>query len=153
MVKALKHAVVGLAMGLTASLVYAHGDVTPQVVDVSTLPPLGDDFKDENPYRGNKEAIKIGASAFNQNCARCHGLAAVSGGISPDLRKLDIDADTDQYFRDSVLAGKVRNGITYMPPFAAVFSQEAIWAIKSYIECRKPSLDDESKGNDCGDGH
>jgi mono/diheme cytochrome c family protein len=31
----------------------------------------------------NKLALKIGASAYNQNCARCHGLEAVTGGIAP----------------------------------------------------------------------
>ncbi len=61
-----------------------------------------------NPYRGNKDAIRIGDSAFNQNCARCHGLGGVSGGIAPDLRLLDInDDDTDEFF-----IGKVRNGVT-----------------------------------------
>ena len=38
------------------------------------------------------DAIKIGGSAYGQNCARCHGLGAVSGGIAPDLRLLPTDA-------------------------------------------------------------
>lgn len=115
---------------------HAHGDVTPQAVDVSTLKPLGDQKRDENPYRGDKEAIRIGTSAYNQNCARCHGLEAISGGIAPDLRKLDIDKETDIYFRDSVLRGKVRNGAVYMPPFEGILSQEAIWSIRSYLDTR-----------------
>ncbi|HEX5486012.1 MAG TPA: cytochrome c-550 PedF [Limnobacter sp.] len=132
-------------------LVYSHGDVTPQAVDVSTLPKLGDTMLDKNPFAGNKEAIRVGASAYNQNCARCHGLEVISGGIAPDLRKLNMDceglanpkkkaqciADMDVYFRNSVLGGKVVDGRVYMPSFAAVFSQEAIWAIRSYIETRK----------------
>ncbi len=55
------------------------------------LPVLGDKWRDENPYRTNALAQKIGASAYGQNCARCHGLEAVSGGIAPDLRQLDRD--------------------------------------------------------------
>lgn len=121
---------------LLAPLAHAHGDVTPQAVDVSTLKPLGEQKRDENPYRGDKEAIRIGTSAYNQNCARCHGLEAISGGIAPDLRKLDIDKETDIYFRDSVLRGKVRNGAVYMPPFEGILSQEAIWAIRSYLDTR-----------------
>lgn len=116
--------------------VHAHGDVTPQAVDISSLPPLGEAVREENPYRGNKEAIRIGTSAYNQNCARCHGLEAISGGIAPDLRKLDIDKETDKYFLQSVLRGKVRNGAVYMPPFEGIFPQEAIWAIRSYIDTR-----------------
>lgn len=121
---------------LASGSAHAHGDVTPQAVDVSTLPPLGSDKRDENPYRGNQEAIRVGTSAFNQNCARCHGLEAISGGIAPDLRNLESDKETDQYFLQSVLRGKVRNGAVYMPPFEGILQQEAIWAIRSYIDIR-----------------
>jgi cytochrome c-550 PedF len=127
-----------IALGsMTTMRVEAHGDVVPQAVDVSTLKPVGSEWLKENPYRGDKEAIRIGSSAYNQNCARCHGLEAVSGGIAPDLRKLDLDPDTDVYYRDSVRRGKIRNGVTYMPPFEGVLSQEAIWAIKAYLETRR----------------
>lgn len=118
----------------------AHGEVSAQLVDTSTLPKLDSDLVLPNPYRGNKEAIRIGSSAYNQNCARCHGLEVESGGIAPDLRKLDLDRDTDMYFIQSVLHGKHRNGVTYMPPFEGILSQQAIWAIKSYIETRRASL-------------
>src|SRR6516225_11622262 len=71
------------ALGLTcASLAWSHGDVTPQAVDTTGLPELGKDWRAENPFRGNATAIKIGTSAFNQNCARCHGIEAISGGIA-----------------------------------------------------------------------
>jgi cytochrome c-550 PedF len=90
---------------LPVAPVLAHGDVTPQLVDTSTLPPLGGETRGVNPYRSNKEAIRIGTSAYNQNCARCHGLEAVSGGIAPDLRKLDIEPDTDVYFIEAGRGG------------------------------------------------
>ena len=79
-----------LAFGATAAL--AHGDMVPQSVDTSSLPQLGTKWLESNPYSsgdGHKEALRIGSSAYNQNCARCHGLEAVSGGIAPDLRKFD----------------------------------------------------------------
>ncbi|MBU0603882.1 MAG: cytochrome c-550 PedF [Gammaproteobacteria bacterium] len=130
-------AVVGAMMALSGVIpVQAHGDVTPQAVDVSTLPVLGEETKKENPYRGNAEAVRIGTSAYNQNCARCHGLEAVSGGIAPDLRMLPPDAETDEYFINTVRHGRVRNGAVYMPPFEAVLQQEAIWAIRSYLDTR-----------------
>lgn len=127
---------------LPALPAFAHGDVTPQAVDVSSLKPLGEELRGVNPYRNDKEAIRIGDSAFNQNCARCHGLGAVSGGIAPDLRKLDLEPDTDVYYLESVRGGKVRNGALYMPPFKEMLSQEAIWAIKAYLETRRASLDE-----------
>jgi cytochrome c-550 PedF len=137
--------ITGLVGGLgilSANAAIAHGDVTPQLVDVSTLPKLGEETRGANPYRNNPEAIRVGSSAFNQNCARCHGLEAISGGIAPDLRKLDLEPDTDVYFIESVRLGKVRNGAVYMPPFREVLQQEAIWAIKSYLETRRASLDE-----------
>ncbi len=139
------------AAALTSLIAYAHGNVTPQAVDTTGLPVLGDKWRDENPYKTNKLALKIGTSAYNQNCARCHGIEAISGGIAPDLRQLDKDCvglkveakktacfkEMDGYYLASVRHGKVRNGAVYMPPFEGVFNQEAMWAIKTYLESRR----------------
>ncbi|GJJ05705.1 cytochrome c-550 PedF [Duganella rhizosphaerae] len=145
-------AVTVIAAAATTSLyATAHGNVVPQAVDTTGLTPLGEKWLDQNPYRGNKLALKIGSSAYNQNCARCHGLEAVTGGIAPDLRQLDRDCtdvknetkkkacykETDNYFLTSIRHGKVRNGAVYMPPFEGVFNQEAMWAIKTYLEVRR----------------
>jgi cytochrome c-550 PedF len=129
----------GLVLALTIPLgAFPHGDVTPQAVDTHTLPQLGEKLVVENPYRtnANVEAVRIGKSGYNQNCARCHGLEAISGGIAPDLRRLPMDKETDEYFVNSVRRGKVRNGAVYMPPFEGTLSQEAMWAIKAYLETR-----------------
>ena len=133
----------------------AHGDGAPQPVDTTGLAPLGDEWRGTNPYRNDPKqrdiAIEIGSRGYNSNCARCHGLEAVSGGIAPDLRKLDNDCanvkaparlaacvkDVDDYFLTSVRRGKVRNGAVYMPPFEGMVSQEAMWAIKAYLETRR----------------
>lgn len=118
-------------------LVLAHGDVTPQPVDTTGLEPLGEAWKTENPYRGNETAIKIGASGYNQNCARCHGLEAISGGLAPDLRGLDKGQAGDEWFLDRIRHGaKKPDGATMMPPFEGLISQEAMWAIRSYVETR-----------------
>jgi len=141
-------AIAGLSMTIEA---HAHGDVVPHGVDATALPQLGEEWRDTNPYTDNKDAIKIGASAFGQNCARCHGLDAISGGIAPDLRKLDRDCmdvpsekkkaacfkEVNQYFLTSIRNGKVRNGAIYMPPFEGILSQEAMWSIKAWLETRR----------------
>jgi cytochrome c-550 PedF len=130
-------ALAALVAGLTmTSLAWAHGDVAPQAVDTTGLAPLGEDLVAENPYRGKPDyeiAQRIGDKAFNQNCARCHGLGAVSGGIAPDLRYL-VPVDDDGYFLGRVMSGSVRDGVTYMPPFEGVLNQEAIWAIRSWLD-------------------
>ena len=115
---------------------WAHGDVVPQAVDTTGLPSLGSDIQPENPYRDTPDydlAKQIGDHAFNQNCARCHGLGAVSGGIAPDVRYL-VPGDDDGYFITRVMTGSIRNGVTYMPPFEGVLTQEAIWAIRSWLD-------------------
>ncbi len=136
---------------LACAFAFAHGDVTPQAVDTTGLPTLGEDWRDENPFRSNDTAVRIGTSAYNQNCARCHGLEAISGGIAPDLRKLDNDCsaikdnarktaclkEIDDYFLNTVRHGRSRNGAVYMPPFEGVMKQEAIWSIKAYLETRR----------------
>ncbi|MGH8598533.1 MAG: cytochrome c-550 PedF [Gammaproteobacteria bacterium] len=132
----------GCALWLASSAASAHGDVTPQPIDTSKLPPLGDEWQARNPYAGNQAAIDLGASAYNQNCARCHGLGAMSGGIAPDLRLLPADAEGDEWFIYRVRNGSIRNGITYMPKFAlsdgGVLTQEALWAIRAWLETRDP---------------
>ena len=116
-----------LILGTAAAQVFAHGDVVPQAVDTTGLKNLGADFLPANPYRKDKTATRIGDSAFNQNCARCHGLAAVSGGIAPDLRYLPLGDEGDEIFLQRIRKGAVRDGRVYMPPFEGTLSQEAMW--------------------------
>jgi cytochrome c-550 PedF len=114
----------------------AHGDVTPQPVDTTGLPPVGDAWLEKNPYRGNELALKIGHSGFAQNCARCHGIEAESGGIAPDLRYLDKGEDGDAWFINRIRHGYTQNGVTKMPAFEGILSQEAMWAIRTYLDSR-----------------
>lgn len=114
----------------------SHGDVTPQPVDTTGLEALGSEWRTENPFRGNAAAVKIGMSAYNQNCARCHGIDAISGGIAPDLRALDDNAEGDAWFINRVRKGAMINGDVKMPPFENLMNQEAMWAIRAYIDSR-----------------
>jgi cytochrome c-550 PedF len=138
---ALNTRTIGLSLLVCLSLAgaghaLAHGDVTPQPVDTTGLDPLGDGWRDVNPYRGNDVALNIGKSGFAQNCARCHGIEAESGGIAPDLRYLDKGADGDQWFLNRIRHGYTQNGMTKMPEFEGILSQEAMWAIRTYLDSR-----------------
>jgi cytochrome c-550 PedF len=128
--------VVVAMLGLVASMqVFAHGDVTPQAIDITGLEPIKDSkvWLDTNPYSGNERAVEIGHGAYAQNCARCHGIDAVSGGIAPDLReKLPLGAEGDEIFKERMINGAIRNGITYMPKFDGIVAQEGLWAIRSW---------------------
>jgi cytochrome c-550 PedF len=128
-------AIVGAVLiSVAAQQVFAHGDVTPQAVDTTGLKPVGSEWLKSNPYRKDKTAITIGSSAYNQNCARCHGLGAISGGIAPDLRYLPLGDEGDEIFLNRIRHGAVRDGRVYMPPFEGIFSQEAMWTIRSWLE-------------------
>ena len=150
-----RQALLALSLACSVSAAMAHGDVVPQAVDTSTLPQLGGKWLDANPYDksspARKEALRIGSSAYNQNCARCHGLEAISGGIAPDLRKFDEECsgladagkkaacykEMDDYYVGTARRGRTRDGRVYMPPFEGTLSQEAIWAIRTDLEVRR----------------
>lgn len=121
-------------ISVAAQQAFAHGDVVPQAVDTTGLKSVGAEWLKSNPYRKDKTAITIGGSAYNQNCARCHGLGGISGGIAPDLRYLPLGDEGDEIFLQRIRHGAVRDGRVYMPPFEGIFSQEAMWTIRAWLE-------------------
>ena len=97
-------------------------------------------------------AADIGRTAFNQACARCHGIDAVNKGqVGPDLTKMDracrriLDPavqrlcveDNDDFFLKSVQQGKVRVGVVHMPAWQDVLSPAAIWTLRTFLETRR----------------
>jgi cytochrome c-550 PedF len=132
-----------LSLAVSATLAFAHGDVAPQPVNTDALPEVGEEWLVENPYRADKvgdevwwQAVMIGDSGFNQNCARCHGLGAVSGGLAPDLRFLEAAEYGDEWFAERFQHGYTQDGTTKMPAFGEILGQKAGWAIRTYIETR-----------------
>lgn len=137
--RAVLTAAAAIASLTVATNLYAHGDVTPQAVDTTALPDIdggNEAWKAANPYTGNAKAIEIGKSAYGQNCARCHGLDAISGGIAPDLRYLELGSSGDEWFVERFRHGSVRDGKVYMPPFGDVLGQKAGWAIRAWLETK-----------------
>jgi len=138
--------VAGLLVGVIAGgSAWAHGNVVPQAVETKGLtsikdagvPVNEDGWAAVNPSRTSPEhdrAVEIGSSAYNQNCAACHGLEAKSGGIAPDLRMLDVGEAGDEWFVERVRHGAVRDGRVYMPKMADYLSQEALWAVRTYLD-------------------
>jgi cytochrome c553 len=133
----------------------------PPVVDTSTLPPIAPGWADSNPLRGNAAAIELGRNAFNQACARCHGVDADgSRSPAPDLRRIGglcnrvKDAslkqrcieDSDYFFRYSVLNGKIKLGYEHMPPWEGIIDAPVLWSIRSFVESmRRPPQRQEAK--------
>jgi len=141
----------GLFALLFAGTVHAIEIATPPAVDYSALPPLGQQWRDSNPYRDVAAAHEIGRSAYNQSCARCHGAdAATNAAPAPDLRNLNracwrivntdlkarCIADKDAYFAKTVRQGKTIVGVMHMPPWQDVMPQELAWSIQVFIEAQ-----------------
>lgn len=133
----------GGVMVASSTILFAHGDVVPQAVDTTGLPATGEEWLTENPYRADAvgeevwlKALEIGASGYNQNCARCHGLEVVSGGLAPDLRFLEAEEYGDEWYVERYRTGYTQGGITKMPAFGELLGQDAAWAIRTYIETR-----------------
>jgi cytochrome c-550 PedF len=125
------------AFCLSASIALAHGDVTPQPVNTEGLPELAGGWEFENPFRDPagdywERAVRIGDSAYNQNCARCHGLEVISGGLAPDLRFLRAEEMDDEWYLERIRRGSGDR----MPAYEELMNQQAMWAIRTYIETR-----------------
>lgn len=136
-----KPASLAAAFTFVAGMALAHGDTAPRAVDTTGLPDLPEEMATENPWRNAEgdllfKAVEIGGKGFNSNCARCHGLEAISGGLAPDLRFLEANDMGDEWFLDRIQNGYEQNGAVKMPPFKGILSQEAMWAIRTYIETR-----------------
>ncbi|MEL7211102.1 MAG: cytochrome c-550 PedF [Pseudomonadota bacterium] len=139
-----RHYIIGAVATLgVATMALGHGDVAPQPVNTDALPDVGEEWLIESPYRvGNitedewLAALEIGASGYNQNCARCHGLEVVSGGLAPDLRFLEAEEYGDEWYMERYIHGYTQNGVTRMPAFGELLGQKAGWAIRVYIETR-----------------
>src|SRR5215469_2291240 len=101
--------------------------------------------QDRNPFSGNPEAAKAGASEFRINCALCHGLGARGGGRGPDLTR----AQKKHAHNDADMFQIISNGIpgTAMPANGTNgqgvgMTDEEIWQIITYLrsqEVKAPS--------------
>ena len=81
----------------------------------------------KQPTEADKRFAR-GERLYHYNCAACHGTAAISGGVLPDLRK------SGSYVQQSflqIVAGGIPD--TGMPQFAPLLSKDEIEVIRSYV--------------------
>lgn len=85
---------------------------------------------DENPYRGDAQAIQEGEQVFLSICAACHKPDA-TGLVGPSL----VDTYTKYGESDESLFQTVANGRPAgMPPWKAQLGADKIWKVLAYIE-------------------
>ena len=57
-----------------------------------------------------------------------------AGGRVLGERYLPLGDEGDEVFLPRIRKGSVRDGRVYMPPFEGILSQEAMWAIRTWLE-------------------
>ncbi|PQA86988.1 PQQ-dependent dehydrogenase, methanol/ethanol family [Marinicaulis flavus] len=96
----------------------------PQIAAKHLAPP---------PLTASAETVSDGAYLYARYCGVCHGDAAHSAGVLPDLRLSDIPKDPSQ-FADVVLGGALSaNG---MVSFTSVLDADSAEKIRAYIIAR-----------------
>ena len=128
------------AIALAFAAQAATPDDAPKPLDTPGLKPLGAEWLKANPYRGDPLALKLGEKGFEIDCARCHGAGAV-GGVAgmekvPNLRLMDKDEAGDVLYISHTRNGYIESGVVRAPAFEGVLSQEAMWAIRTYLDSR-----------------
>jgi quinohemoprotein ethanol dehydrogenase len=87
-------------------------------------------------FKATAETIDAGAGLFVQWCAVCHGVGAVSGGVTPDLRYSQ--PGIYNKFSEIVLDGNF-SGVG-MPGFKKWITRDEAEAIRAYLLKRRADL-------------
>jgi quinohemoprotein ethanol dehydrogenase len=91
--------------------------------------PLAASLLDPPPQTADVTTIAHGRQVYGEYCSQCHGMGAVSGGVTPDLRR-SVYLKSDIFF-DIVLGGLLKDG--GMPVFGGSIDRKDADAIRAYI--------------------
>ena len=98
---------------------------------------------DEMPeFKGTPAQVAHGKEVYLTRCVWCHGDAAMSAGVLPDLRKLD--KSQHEMFKKVVLEGIY--SAKGMPSFSELLDEKDVEAIQQYIIRRAVDSRPEAKG-------
>jgi quinohemoprotein ethanol dehydrogenase len=104
----------------------------------ATLPPQKNDpvpLPELQEVKADAKTLARGADLFINNCAMCHGLNVVGGGLIPDLRYMD--AEKHALFAAVLAGAKADRG---MPAFTGRLTPEDVEALRQYIIKRSHDL-------------
>ncbi len=97
--------------------------VLPALPDMPAPPPPADDF-------GSDMQVQAGSAHYTRNCSVCHGVAAISGGVLPDLRHSALAGDAAAW-RNVVMEGALQE--QGMVSFAPILSDDDVEAIRAFV--------------------
>jgi len=95
----------------------------PPLPELPAAPPPADDF-------GSDAQIEAGAAHYTRICSVCHGVAAISGGVLPDLRHSAFAGDAAAW-RSVVMEGELQE--RGMVSFAEILSDDDAEAIRAFV--------------------
>ncbi len=95
----------------------------PALPEILAAPPPPDDF-------GSESQVQAGAAHYTRICSVCHGVAAISGGVLPDLRHSAFAGDAAAW-RDVVIEGALQE--RGMVSFAPIFDDDDVEAIRAFV--------------------
>ena len=100
-----------------------------------------------NPLPKTRETVDRGATAYEKNCASCHGTTGLGDGpvgrsLSPPPANLAFLSQMpmvqwDPFMYWTVAEGGAQFG-SAMPAFKDALSKDEIWAVVAYIQARLP---------------
>ena len=89
------------------------------------------------------ELVAHGAKVFNTYCAGCHGFGAISGDVTPDLRRSGFIQDADAFASVVTEGALLQNG---MPRFGAAISNPDVESIRIFLASEAHYLYDLQNG-------
>jgi quinohemoprotein ethanol dehydrogenase len=92
------------------------------------------------PLKADDKTVALGRDLYNGHCGVCHGVSAISGGVTPDLRYLT--PEKHQKFAGIVAGARAQKG---MPSFVGRLQPNEIDAIHQYLIKRAHDLQDQLK--------
>ena len=95
----------------------------PPLPELPAAPPPADDF-------GSDAQIEAGAAHYTRICSVWHGVAAISGGVLPDLRHSAFAGDAAAW-RSVVMEGELQE--RGMVSFAEILSDDDAEAIRAFV--------------------
>jgi quinohemoprotein ethanol dehydrogenase len=102
---------------------------TAKIPDVpATITPVAKSAAARPERLKGAALIKKGSGLYAKNCAVCHGVGGIAGGVLPDLRHAS--AESHANFQQIVLGGRSAVG---MPDFTGHLTAQEVDAIQAYV--------------------
>lgn len=103
--------------------------------------PVPDNFKNmKNPVASNDASIKAGMTAYNKNCASCHGKTGLGDGVKARALKTfpgDLSKPAYQNQTDGEQFYKSKFGRGEMPKYEGKIPDNDIWNMVNYMRTFK----------------